>query len=55
MPPLYSERLFQFRQGFEQIGDEAVVGDLEDGSVGVLVDGDDDLAILHAGQVLDGA
>ncbi|MDF0663874.1 hypothetical protein RJJ37_29960, partial [Rhizobium redzepovicii] len=24
------ERLFQFRQGFEQIGDEAVVGDLED-------------------------
>ncbi len=36
-------------------GDEAVVGDLEDRRVGVLVDRDDDLRALHAGEVLDGA
>ncbi|KAF1854083.1 hypothetical protein Lal_00005300 [Lupinus albus] len=38
-----------------RVGDEAVVGDLEDRRLLVLVDGDDDLAVLHAGQMLDGA
>src|SRR6478752_7295613 len=45
----------ELRQGFEQVGDEAVVGDLEDRGVLVLVDGDDDLRVLHAGEMLDGA
>src|SRR6478609_3898495 len=44
----------QFRHRLEQIGDQAVVGDLENRRLGVLVDGDDDLAVLHAGQMLDG-
>ena len=29
--------------------------DLEDGSLSVLVDGDDDLAVLHTGEMLNGA
>jgi GGDEF domain-containing protein len=37
----------QLGDGLEQVGDEAVVRDLEDGRVGILVDGDDDLG---AGQ-----
>src|ERR687889_895704 len=47
--------LLELRQELEQIPDEAVVGDLEDRRLLVLVDGDDDLGVLHAGQVLDGA
>src|SRR5215470_16830509 len=39
----------------EQIADQAVVGDLEDGRFGILVDSNDDFAVLHAGEVLDGA
>ena len=35
--------------------DDAVVGDLEDRRVGVLVDGDDGARALHADEVLDGA
>ncbi|EGE60965.1 hypothetical protein RHECNPAF_13300157 [Rhizobium etli CNPAF512] len=50
----YLKRTLEFRQGVEQIGDEAVVGDLEDRRLLVLVDGDDHLRILHAGQMLDG-
>ena len=42
-----SERLFEFRQSLEDIGDEAVVGDLEDRDFLVLVDRDDDLGILQ--------
>src|SRR5450631_301521 len=34
---------------------QAIVGDLENRSFGVLVDGDDDLRALHAGEVLNGA
>ncbi len=34
----------------EEIADQAVVGDLEDRRLLVLVDGHDDLAVLHAGQ-----
>ncbi len=52
--PLDSKRLFKLRQSFEQIRDEAIVGDLEDRGFLVLVDGDDDLRVLHAGEVLDG-
>src|SRR5919202_5928723 len=47
--------LFELRHGLEQIGDQAVVGHLEDRRLLVLVDGHDDLRVLHAGQVLDGA
>jgi hypothetical protein len=39
----------------EKIADDAVVGHLEDRRFLVLVDGDDDAAVLHAGEVLDGA
>ena len=45
----------QFGNGIEQIGNQAKVGDLEDRGVFVLVDGDDRLGVLHAGEVLDGA
>ena len=52
-----------FRLGFLDFGDEfghgvknvlrkAIIGDREDGCVGILVDGNDDLAVLHAGKVL---
>src|SRR4029079_19373783 len=37
------------------VGDDAVVRDLEDRLVFLLVDGDDRLAALHAGKVLDRA
>src|SRR3954469_19239564 len=39
----------------EEIAHQAVVGHLEDRRLGVLVDGDDGLAALHSGEVLDGA
>jgi len=39
----------------EQVSHEAVVGNLEDGRLCILVDGDDHLAVLHACQVLDRA
>src|SRR4051812_38630785 len=39
----------------EQVADQAVVRHLEDRRFLILVDGDDDSAVLHAGQVLDGA
>jgi hypothetical protein len=41
--------------GVLPLGDEAVVGDLEDRGLLVLVDRDDDLRALHAGEVLDRA
>src|SRR3546814_20579514 len=50
-----SKRLFEFRQDVEEVADEAIVRDLEDRRFLVLVDGADDLGILHTGQVLDGA
>lgn len=49
-----SDSLFQLRYGVEQVGDQAVVGDLEDRRLFVLVDRDDHLRVLHARQVLDG-
>src|SRR5499426_1198068 len=54
-PAELGEFLLELGQGLEQVGDQAVVGDLEDRGFLVLVDGDDDFGILHAGQVLDGA
>ena len=46
---------FEFRHRLEEIGDEAVIGDLEDRRFLVLVDRDDRLRIFHAGEVLDRA
>src|SRR5258708_6754520 len=50
---------FQFGEdGGDELGDvadDAVVGDFEDGGFGVAVDGDDGLAFVHTGEVLDGA
>jgi len=43
----------QFRHELEQITDQSDVGHLEDRGILVLVDGDDDLRILHVGKVLD--
>src|SRR3954447_1049187 len=41
------------RQDLEQVADNAVVGNLEDRSVLVLVDGDNGLGGSHSGKVLD--
>src|SRR2546422_5146603 len=49
------EFLGQRRDHLEEVGHDAVIGDLEDRRLRVLVDGDDDLRGAHAGQVLDGA
>src|SRR6185295_19809340 len=46
---------FQFRQHLKQVCHQSVVGDLENRRLAVLVDGDDHLAVLHAGEMLDGA
>ena len=43
------------RNDFEQVAADAVVGSFEDGGGLILVDRDDALGILHAGQVLDRA
>jgi len=44
---------FELRQCFEQVGDQAVVRYLKDRRILVLVDRDNDLAILHAREVLN--
>src|SRR5207342_403964 len=49
------ELLGKLRHDLEQVADQADVGDLEDGRFLILVDGDDRLAILHAGEMLDRA
>src|SRR4051794_22930469 len=49
------ELVRQLGHDLEQVADQAVVGDLEDRRLLVLVDRDDDLRVLHPGQVLDGA
>src|SRR3989304_6106342 len=51
----FFEFLDQFRDHLEQIAHDAVIGHLEDRRFLVLVDGDDHPAVLHPGQVLDGA
>ena len=50
-----SKRGFKFGERLEQVSDKAVIGDLEDRRFLVLVDGDDDLGVFHAGEVLDRA
>src|SRR5262245_18793191 len=47
------ERLSQCRHDLEEIADDAVIGDLKDWRLFILVDRDDDLAVLHAGEMLD--
>ena len=49
------DSLDQHRGDLEQIAADAVIGDLEDGSGVVLVDGNDALGILHTSLVLDSA
>src|SRR6056297_1462631 len=44
----------QFRHDREEIGHKAVIGDLKDRGLFVLVDRDDDLGVLHAREMLDG-
>src|ERR1700727_1301055 len=45
--------LGELRRDLEQVADHAVIGDLEDRRLFVLVDRDDRLRGLHAGAVLD--
>src|SRR5436190_9810398 len=45
----------EFRNRLVEIGNQAVIGDLEDRRVFILVDGDDHLGVLHAGEMLDRA
>src|SRR5262247_4175167 len=52
---LFGQRRFEFGHGLEEVGHQAVIGDLEDRRLLVLVDGDDHLAVLHAREMLDGA
>ena len=49
------QSLDQFRNCCEQVSFQTEVSHLEDGGFWILVDGHDDLRILHTGQVLDGA
>src|SRR5438094_550826 len=51
----FAEFRRQFRKRLVQIGDEPNVGHLEDGRLFVLVDGHNDLRILHTGEMLDRA
>mmetsp|Transcript_154236 Transcript_154236/g.493331 ORF Transcript_154236/g.493331 Transcript_154236/m.493331 type:complete len:242 (-) Transcript_154236:700-1425(-) len=57
VPPIppSSELAGQLRHLVEEVPDEAVVRDLEDRRVGILVDRNDSLGVLHAREVLDGA
>src|SRR5690348_3238191 len=55
LPPELAEFRRQFRQRLEQIGDQPVVGDLKNRRLLVLVDGNDDLRVLHTGEMLNGA
>jgi hypothetical protein len=49
-----AERIHQLRHHFKQIPDQPVIRHLEDRRIRILVDGDDDLGVLHPGQMLDG-
>src|SRR5262245_35422862 len=52
--PLFQLRL-ERRHRLEEVRDQADIGDLEDRRLLVLVDGHDDLRVLHSGQMLDRA
>src|SRR5580698_4164788 len=43
------------RNHLMNIADDTVVRDLEDGGIGILIDGHDDLALVHTGEMLDGS
>merc|ERR1712071_30312 len=45
--------LGQLGNGSEQISDKSVIRDLEDRSVGILIDGNDHLGLLHSCQMLN--
>src|SRR5277367_2065900 len=45
----------ELRQRLIEIGDQSVIGDLEDRGFRILVDRDNNFRILHAGKMLDGA
>src|SRR4030095_8390165 len=47
------QRRGQLGQDLKEVADKAVVGDLEDRRLGILVDRDDHFAVLHPGQMLD--
>lgn len=49
------QRLDQLRKHLVDITDNPKVGNRENGSIGVLVDGDDGSGVLHADKVLHGA
>src|SRR5688500_9436567 len=55
LTPDFAKLRREFRQGLIKVGDQPVIGDLEDRRFLVLVDGDDQLGVLHAGQMLDRA
>ena len=46
--------LDQFGNDLVQVANDAIGSNAEDGGILILVDGDDGLGILHAGNVLDG-
>src|SRR5262249_45639851 len=55
IPELLGELAMERGDELVEIADEAVIRDLEDRRFLVFVDRDDDLRILHAGEVLDRA
>jgi hypothetical protein len=48
------DRRLELGQHLEQVAHHPVVGHLEDGRVGIFVDGDDGPRALHSGHVLNG-
>ena len=53
--PRFPSSFGKLRQRLIEVGDQAVVGDLEDRRLLVLVDRHDHLGVLHAGEMLDRA
>ena len=49
------ELLSQLRDLLEEIANETDISDLEDGCIGILVDGSNNFTILHTSQMLDSA
>src|ERR1700729_2919240 len=56
-PCVFLRLFFEFGEDggneLRDVADDTVVGDLEDGGLGVAVNGNDDLAFVHAGEMLD--
>src|SRR5436309_334636 len=50
--PSLPNQLTQLGDRIVQVGDDSVIGNIKDRGVGVLVNGNDDLAVLDAGHVL---